>query len=312
VNISAGILRIAANANPSTLNVGALGITATGGIIQVGQGMGAFDAVLNLEGDVTASGFFEFTRGNFFGVQRREITLPATRTFNITADETIVNPDIAGLGGLTKTGPGTLSLLGTNSYFGDTTINAGILALNGTLSGSTRVLVNDGGTLAGTGPITFATSGVTVSAGGKLSPGIGLGTLTLTGSSLEISGGADPAAAAAFLFELDAPALSDLVKISGTNTLSIGIGKLEFADFFFTPFPGFSEGTYTLFDGDQPIIGSFGQNRTGPIGNLFGTLAFADGGRDIVLQVVPEPASGTLLVAACAAITGSRRRRQKS
>ena len=312
VNISGGILRIAANGNPSTLNVGALGITATGGTIQVGQGMGAFDAVLNLEGDVTASGAFQFTRGNFFGVQRREINLPATRTFNITADETIVNPDISGLGGLTKTGPGTLSLLGTNSYLGDTTINAGILALNGTLSGSTRVRVNNGGTLAGTGPISFATSGVSVAAGGKLSPGNGLGTLTLTGSSLDISGGADPAAAAAFLFELDVPALSDLIRISGTNTLSIGIGQLEFADFLFTPFPGFTQGTYTLFDGDQPIVGSFGPNRTGPIGNLFGTLAFADGGRDIVLQVIPEPASATLLVAASAAIAGSRRRRQKS
>lgn len=82
---------------------------------------------------------------------------------------------IQGAGGLSKTGTGTLTLSGANSYTGLTRLDNGTLLLNGTLAGPVTVV---GGTLAGNGAISNA---VVVQAGGTLSPGASLGILTVTG-----------------------------------------------------------------------------------------------------------------------------------
>ncbi|MEO7101368.1 MAG: LamG-like jellyroll fold domain-containing protein [Luteolibacter sp.] len=51
----------------------------------------------------------------------------------------------AAIGGLTKTGLGTLELSGNNTYTGDTTVTAGVLAVNGTSIADTNKLVLNGG-----------------------------------------------------------------------------------------------------------------------------------------------------------------------
>ena len=97
----------------------------------------------------------------------------------------IINQDCAstyagsfsGSGDLIKTNAGTLELTGTCSYSGTTRVSGGGLLLNGTLRNST-VLVN-GGILGGTGLITGP---VTIQASGNLSPGPGLGALTISNS----------------------------------------------------------------------------------------------------------------------------------
>ncbi len=150
------VLRIAANSNFTTLDVGAAGITASGGTIQVGQGVGAFDAVLNLGGDVTTTGDLAFTDGNFTGGNLRQITLTGARIFNIGASTTTtVAPDIAGPGGLSKTGDGTLSLDGDQNY--DTlTTNAGTTNVNGAFTSGTATVNADATTNFGVSQTLFA------------------------------------------------------------------------------------------------------------------------------------------------------------
>jgi autotransporter-associated beta strand protein len=51
-------------------------------------------------------------------------------TFDTTANTITLSGVLSGSGGLAKAGSGTLELSGTNTYTGDTTVNAGILKLN--------------------------------------------------------------------------------------------------------------------------------------------------------------------------------------
>ena len=90
---------------------------------------------------------------------------------------------IDGSGALSKTGPGTLILVGAKTYSGDTTIDNGTLRVNGSLAAGT-VTVNTGGTLGGTGTVTT----VSVQSGGVVAPGESTGTLTV-GNNVTIAAG---------------------------------------------------------------------------------------------------------------------------
>ena len=91
--------------------------------------------------------------------------------------------DVIGGSDLIKNGTGTLILSGSSNYTGPTTINAGVLQVDGsTTSGST--IVNAGGTLAGTGLI-----GGNVTNSGNVAPGDAPGTLTISGGYAQTSTG---------------------------------------------------------------------------------------------------------------------------
>lgn len=78
-------------------------------------------------------------------------------------------------GSLIKSGAGSLVLNGDSTYRGATTVNGGLLAVNGTLTSA--VSVNDSGTLGGSGRI----GALTVNRGGRVAPGNSVGTLQVAG-----------------------------------------------------------------------------------------------------------------------------------
>src|SRR5690606_29967220 len=79
---------------------------------------------------------------------------------------------------LEKTGSGTQVLSGLNTYSGGTTIREGAILVTNTAGsglGTGAVVVEDGGTLGGTGFVTLASgNGVTIQSGGALLAGDGL------------------------------------------------------------------------------------------------------------------------------------------
>lgn len=88
---------------------------------------------------------------------------------------------ITGNASFTKTGTGTLTLAGANTYNGATSVSQGGLLVDGSL-GASAVAVSSGALLGGDGTIGGS---VTANAGAILSPG----TIPLTGATLNISGG---------------------------------------------------------------------------------------------------------------------------
>lgn len=83
--------------------------------------------------------------------------------------------DISGHGGLTKEGAGSLWLTGANTYSGPTLVNAGLLAINGSVTSD--VTVQQQGTLGGSGTL----GSLKVASGGTVAPGNSIGTLNVNG-----------------------------------------------------------------------------------------------------------------------------------
>jgi autotransporter-associated beta strand protein len=112
--------------NTNTFGTGVLkinggAISSTGGNRSFGNSAYELNGTFGLTGGAGQS--LTFTNGN--------VTLLADSTINVTTITANINTNISGSFGLTKGNSGTLNLAGTNTYTGDTTVNAGVLVLTG-------------------------------------------------------------------------------------------------------------------------------------------------------------------------------------
>ncbi len=159
-------------------------ISGTGVVNQIGTGTTSLTGANTYSGTTTISaGVLSIGAGGAAGtLGSGAVANSATLQFNRSDDITVAN-DISGTGSLTQAGAGTTTLTGANSYFGITTISAGVLQVGsggtaGTL-GSGAVTNNATLQFNRSDDITVAN---VISGIGSLTQ-LGAGTTTLTGAN---------------------------------------------------------------------------------------------------------------------------------
>jgi autotransporter-associated beta strand protein len=187
---------------------------------------------INASGQTTDIGELGGASGAFIGAGNGASTNPTWRIGAKNTTNTFAGYiGNSGVTSLIKVGTGTLTLTGTNSYSGGTTINGGILLVNNTnASGTGTVTVNSGGTLGGTGIISGI---VSVNSGGGFAPGNPLGVLTMS-NNFTLAGGSTT-----FIQVQHLPLTNNAVKITGTlfeggtlNVTNVGGTQLALGDTF--------------------------------------------------------------------------------
>jgi len=251
---------------------------------------------------VTVSGTVAPTKGITF----------ATTDYNVTggtidlagtsaADNTITTPtavsatiasDLTGSNGLTKAGPGSLTLSGTNSYTGGTTVGSGTLtgttnSLQGPITNNAAVAFDqatDGtyaGNMTGTGSLTKLGAGnVTLSGTNGYGGGTTVTAGTLTGTTASLQGPITNNAAVAFDQGTDGTYAGNMTGTGSLTKLGAGNVTLSGTNGYgggTTVTAGTLTGTTTSLQGaitnnaaiviDQATPGTYAGNMTG-VGSL--------------------------------------------
>ena len=272
-----------ANTGLSTLTLNGAG-TLTAAQIQVGnQGT----KTINLNGGTLNAGlgasnlFLSAATSLTVNVQNGGVTINSgTNNINIAA-ALVAN----GTGGLIKTGAGTLTLSGVNTYTGGTVVSGGTLVItNASINtGTGAVNINAGGTLSGTGTIAGV---VTNNAGGILAPGMaGSGAFGLTNKLVLLSGSTNT-----FAVNGSTPANTSVTV--GSSVIYGGVLNIVTNGTFTIG------QTFTLFSGTgaantgnfASIAGSPGAGKAFSFTN--GVLSVVAGG-PILTSVTPSPVTGS-------------------
>lgn len=154
VNFSSALdihgLQFSGQANSSFGFTGSTLTIGSGGVVQASNNFQLFNNPVALGADQTWS--YTGTGDLYFptGLSTNGGSGNAARalTVNVGSGTGLLVGPITGGGSLTKTGGGTLALLGDNTYTGFTNVNGGTLRVSGTLTTGLRVFVRAGATLA--------------------------------------------------------------------------------------------------------------------------------------------------------------------
>ena len=221
-------------------------MSGNGSLTKLGTG------TVTLAGANSYSGGTTVSAGSLIGTTtslQGAITNNSAVTFDQSTNGTYAGA-MSGSGALTKLGGGVVTLAGTNAYLGATTVSAGKLVVNGSITNS-AVTVGNTATLGGSGTIG---SSVTVQSGGTISPGnspglLSVGTLNLLAGSttrMEIVGVGSAAGTAG----------TDYDKIAITTASGLVYGGLLSLDFANTQ--TFADGTsFDLFGFTGSATGDF-------------------------------------------------------
>jgi len=175
--------------------------------------------------------------------------------------------------GLNKYAEGILTIAGDASYTGDTTILGGTLAVHGSIT--SKVIVNAGATLSGTGTIAALLNN-----GGVIAPGPAIGTLSVAGDAAFGPG--------VYQVEVNPHGNGDQMIVGGAVNLSGAILRVLAQNGDYSP-----SVQYVVIDKTSggPVAGTFEQVTANSI-FLTPTVAYDGGtGNDVVLTLNAVPFS---------------------
>ncbi|WP_244485491.1 autotransporter outer membrane beta-barrel domain-containing protein [Bradyrhizobium tropiciagri] len=186
-------------------------ITNGTGFVDFGGSLGPGGDGRITAGSIAGSGTYYIGGGNTLTVGGNNLS---TNVSGVIADSDPCGCGPAGPGNLEKTGGGTLTLSGVNTYTGTTVVSGGILQVDGSIVSSSSVTVNSGGALSGSGTV----GNTTIASGGILLPGNGT-----SGTSLTVAGNLALQSGALYLVGLSST-VSTSTKVTGIATLAGSVG----------------------------------------------------------------------------------------
>jgi autotransporter-associated beta strand protein len=245
---------------------------------------------------------------------------------------------IAGVGSLTKSGVGILSVSNTNTYTGATTVTGGTLLVSGSLSGTTAASVANGATLEVDGLLNLSATnfvsgtlqgsgsvGSITATGGNIDPGLTAANSASATGTMTASGALTLSSTTNFSIRLGMTAATDhdelkfattstAINLAGANLeLTLGSAYVQQATNFI----------YVLINGDaaNDITGTFSEGLTitensTTFNILYNENAAGNGvGDDVDLQVsaaaIPEPSTWAVVLAGAGMLIGLGRRRRR-